>query len=84
LVPSWGRNVERTTVFIFEHDVDGVTRVRLLPVDLKKSSDRERSGLRAYLVPATSKKKKETLANLSAISEENLSPHAWVRRYFRC
>jgi len=52
-----------------------VIGIRLLPVDLEKSSDCKRLGLRTYLVPTTAKKKEQTFSNLGAVGQKDLSSH---------
>jgi hypothetical protein len=50
--------------------------VCLIPFDLKKTGDSEGLGWRTYFCPSAAKQKQETLANFSAVGEEDLGTHA--------
>lgn len=77
LVSGRTRDHEGRAVFINNCELNGMFRVRLVPVDLNEPGDRE--WLRAWpnLGPCTPQKEEEALADFRAIRQEDLSAHSF-------
>jgi hypothetical protein len=73
-------NCEWIAILVINGELNDLPCVCLLPIDFKKSGNREGAGTRANLIPPSSQQKEEPFSYLSAVGEKNLRPHLRLRR----